>query len=211
MTFAVLTALLALSAWAWERVPAEGLPVHFGLDGKPDRFGTRWEALLTMPAIAALAGLIFAAVPSIVPRREELAASWKFYYAVWTGILLVMSAGHVMIVLNALDPGQSRIEILLAALGLLFVLIGNYLGKTRPNWAAGVRTPWTLSSDHAWDKTHRLGGALFVMAGLAVVVGAFTLPPQWALFLLIGVIVGATAITIVASYFYWREDPARTR
>ena len=44
-------------------------------------------------------------------------------------------------------PMQHIIPVLL---GLLLVIIGNYFGKLRKNFFAGIRTPWTLASNEVW-------------------------------------------------------------
>jgi hypothetical protein len=92
-------------------------------------------------------------------------------------------------------------------IGLLFVVIGNYLTRVEPNWFVGIRTPWTLSSDKVWRKTHRTGGWLMVIGGLAFALGAF-LPPGALLPLLIATIVVVAVFPIVQSYVLWkREQP----
>ncbi|HEU5228101.1 MAG TPA: SdpI family protein, partial [Ktedonobacteraceae bacterium] len=48
----------------------------------------------------------------------------------------------------------------------LFIFLGNYTGKMRRNFWMGIRTPWTLASAVVWERTHRLGGWLFVAVGL---------------------------------------------
>jgi len=92
-------------------------------------------------------------------------------------------------------------------IGLLFVVIGNYLARVEPNWFVGIRTPWTLSSDRVWRKTHRTGGWLMVIGGLALATGAF-LPRSALLPLLIGTLVVVAVIPVVQSYVLWkREQP----
>ena len=62
--------------------------------------------------------------------------------------------------------------------GLIFIIIGNYLQRVRSNYFMGIRTPWTLSNETVWKKTHRLSGKLFFIGGLLILVSAF-LPEEY--------------------------------
>ena len=89
--------------------------------------------------------------------------------------------------------------------GLLLVFLGNYLTRVEPNWFVGIRTPWTLSSDTVWRKTHRTSGGLLVIWGLLLVAVAF-LPRSAFLPLLVAAIVIAVVIPIVQSYILWKRE-----
>jgi uncharacterized membrane protein len=80
--------------------------------------------------------------------------------------------------------------------------------RARPNWFVGIRTPWTLSSDRVWEKTHRLGGKLFVAGGLIIILAGILLS-EWAHIVLIVVMLAITLGVMVYSYLEWkREQPA---
>jgi uncharacterized membrane protein len=89
--------------------------------------------------------------------------------------------------------------------GLLFVFLGNYLTRVEPNWFVGIRTPWTLSSDTVWRKTHRTGGLLMVLGGVVLAISAFLPRPAFlALFVVTIVVVGV--IPMVQSYVLWKRE-----
>ncbi|HEY6565141.1 MAG TPA: SdpI family protein, partial [Pirellulaceae bacterium] len=93
--------------------------------------------------------------------------------------------------------------------GLLLMVFGNVMGKIRPNWFVGVRTPWTLSSKLSWTKTHRLAGWLFIGIGVLIAATGMT-RSRW---LLIGTLCGSGAAllgVVVYSYLVYRADPERT-
>jgi uncharacterized membrane protein len=90
-------------------------------------------------------------------------------------------------------------------LGLLFMVIGNYLGKVHPNWFLGVRTPWTLASELVWRKTNRTAGWLFVLAGLVIAVSAFI--PSVPTAAVMGIAIALAAlIAVVQSYVLWKKE-----
>ena len=93
--------------------------------------------------------------------------------------------------------------------GGLFVVLGNLLGKVRPNWFVGIRTPWTLSSKLAWDRTHRAGGWVFVLLGVLTMATA-VLHAGWALRVLGVAGVASLLGLVVYSYVLWRRDPEKT-
>ena len=92
--------------------------------------------------------------------------------------------------------------------GGLLVVLGNLLGKVRPNWFVGIKTPWTLSSRRSWVKTHRMAGWTFVLLGLAFVCLGLA-NPAWALPALVAATVGSLLWLVVYSYLVWRSDPER--
>jgi uncharacterized membrane protein len=92
--------------------------------------------------------------------------------------------------------------------GALFFLVGNLMGKIRPNWFVGVRTPWTLSSKRSWTRTHRFAGWVFVVGGLCFMgAGVFRAHVMWNV--AAGLLVAGIIATVVYSYLVWRTDPDR--
>ena len=91
------------------------------------------------------------------------------------------------------------------AMGVFFVVLGNVLPRTRPNWLLGIRTPWTLSSDRVWERTHRVGGYLMLGAGLVAILAGLLVPDR-AMFVMMGGITVAALGSIVYSYAVWRKE-----
>jgi uncharacterized membrane protein len=87
---------------------------------------------------------------------------------------------------------------------MLFVLIGALMPRMRPSWFMGIRTPWTLSSDDVWVRTHRLGGKLFVAAGAVVAVSGL-LPGNWWIIGAIALAAVLALVPVVYSWWLWRE------
>ncbi len=114
---------------------------------------------------------------------------------------------QLMVVLAAVGRPLDVTLVLGFGTGLLFVVIGNVLGKVRSNFMFGVRTPWTLSSDLSWNKTHRLVGRLFVLLGFAVAVATVVAGNEAYLAVLLGGIAIVIAVAFVYSYRVWKTDP----
>ena len=140
-----------------------------------------------------------------------MARSVRAYRIFWFTMLLVMGIIHISVVLAGLG-WQVQISLVVPlAVGILFVVIGNYMGKIRSNFMFGIRTPWTLTSDLSWNKTHRVGGRLFMILGVMLVLTGLTSPPGWWIYLLLGSVLLMVVFLFVYSYLVWREDPAANR
>ena len=208
-----ITLILALSIWGWIGVgDATQIPVHFGMDGAPDRMGGKLEGFVLLPALAlALCGL-FALMPLIDPRGDNLRRSAPAVLTAWAGVLWVLAAAQALITLTALDHLQTLENpgVLVGfASTVLLAVLGNVLSKTRPNWLVGIRTPWTLSSDKSWDVTHRWGGRLMTLGG-AISAACFLFAPTPVAFAALGVTVSlVVGVSLALSYWVWKTDPDR--
>lgn len=204
----LVTVMVAAGCWTWLQLPAHTpIAIHWGINGNPNGFADKTRALFLLPAIAALVTALFALLPAIEPRRPNLVASRKLYRVGWLGALCLMTIAQAAIVMTALHHPIDTRGVVVAGTSVLFIVGGNYFGKSRANFVAGIRTPWTLSSDYSWEKTHRLGGRLFIATGAAtlLVLGADgTLP---ALLVQLGALFASLVATVAMSYVYWKQDP----
>ena len=177
------------------------MPIHWGADGRPDSFGGKALGLLLWPALIVLLPLLLAACFRLDPRRAHVRRSAGALGAVVVGVAVFLLLVHAL-VLRAALRSDARLDgsLLAVLLGGLFVLVGQALPKLRSNWVAGIRTPWTLSSERVWHLTHRLAGWTFTLAGLAVALLAW-LTEGTVLFVLMMALLGAAALVpIVYSY-----------
>lgn len=171
--------------------------------------GGRLEALGFGPLIAVGVGAVLWAVSRIDPRRGHLARSARTYNAIWISVLAVMTVSHGAAVLAATGRHVSVGPAVTAAVGIMLLVIGNYLPKLRSSWFAGVRTPWTLSSELSWHRTHRLAGRLLAVLGLLVLASAFLLGGEGQTAVLLGGLITVTAVLVPYSWWVWRSDPGR--
>lgn len=205
----LLVAMFVLAGVTWSTAPDE-IPVHWGIGGEPDRYGGRFEGLLLAPLIAlGMYGLLLV-LPKIDPRRAHYERFSDVYALLRTAIVALLAGIHLIMVLWARDvPVDTGLATPLM-IGLLLMVLGNYLGKLRSTWFVGIRTPWTLSSEESWNKTHRLGGKLFVAVGLALVI-ASPFQNLWTLYAIGAVGLAALVLLTAYSYWVWRADPAAQR
>jgi uncharacterized membrane protein len=201
--------------------PDVQVPVHWGFDGVADRFAPRDQALMLfalIPAAGVLLTLLFCLLPRIEPLRENLMRGRRAYLTAWIGVQAMLALTAVgLALLTARSTGAASpdvdlfVRVIIAGAGVLIMFLGDAMPKTRPNFFLGVRTPWTLSSDLAWERTNRLGGRLMVLVGLWGVVAAFVLNGLALAFAITAPLIASVLIACVYSYFVWRGDPERRR
>ena len=183
------------------------LPTHWGINGEPDAFADKWTALLLPVGLVAGVSLLFYFLPSLEPRREGLARSQGLYLWGWIALLMVGAVIQLALLSTGLGWGIPVNHLIVGAIGVMLVLIGNQLGKSRSMYLIGIRTPWTLASEEVWIKTHRLCGKLMVLGGLAMVVAAMLPLPSGLLATVgIAVIVVAAGVPILYSFIAWRRE-----
>lgn len=204
----VLALMFGLAAWTWPTAP-DKVPVHWNLAGEVDRYGGKAEGLLILPGMALLIYVLLRALPRLDPRRENYARFAGSYTAMRLGILGLLFAidGVMLLTLRgvAVDVGL----VVGGLVGLLLVGLGMLLPRFQPNWFAGIRTPWTLSSDRVWQQTHALGGKLFVVMGLLVILAGLSKAP-WVFGLAMGSVVLGSLGLVVYSYLLWRREQPTT-
>jgi uncharacterized membrane protein len=192
---------------------SHSIPLHWGVDGTPDRIGSRAQAAATLwilPGVSLFVAAVLAAAPLIDPRRGNIEKGRKAYLVTWISVMVLMAfvtAGVCLGTVKGAHGGfdsRGLVRWIIANCALLFIVIGNYLPKTRPSYMFGVRTPWTLSSDMAWEKTHRVAGRLFIIAGVLGFIGAFVWSGIWLALQLSALVFAAAIISVVYSYFAWR-------
>jgi len=210
VSLVLVIAMVLVALWVASQIPdAARLPIHWDANGNPNGYAGKWTALLITPVITALLSLLFYFLPKIEPRARNLERSQGLILVAWAGILLVMIIIELMAVAGALHWALPIQGLMLVGVGLMFVLIGDQLGKSRSMFLVGIRTPWTLSSEEVWIKTHRLGGKLTMLAGVIMIAAAFLPIPGAAIpMMIIGLVVLMAGVPVVYSYILWRRERA---
>ena len=198
---------VAVSLWAYPQLPPT-VATHWNVRGVADGFSSRLVAVSIMPLVIVVMTGLFNVLPRLDPRRDNYAKFIGTYWLIANTVILFILVAHGLIIASGLGYSVKIDRLMPIGVGLLFVVLGNYLTRVEPNWFVGIRTPWTLSSDTVWRKTHRTGGWLMVLAGLVVASGAF-LPHGAFLPLFVVVILVMAVIPIVQSYVLWKREQSK--
>ena len=112
-----------------------------------------------------------------------------------------------IILTESFRPGTVSVQyVVMLAVGLLFMYIGNIMPKFKSNFFCGVKTPWALSSEEIWRKSQRLGGKCFFIAGILVIFSLLLPSPETAYAVVIAAVFAAALIPCVMSYVWWRQE-----
>ncbi|MEW9571001.1 SdpI family protein [Rhodanobacter sp. Si-c] len=196
---------VGMAVWLWPHLPAR-IPFHWGPGGQVDGYAPRFQVAAMWPLVIIGMAVLTVALPRISPKRFEM-ESFAGIYAVLmlAGQGMVLVLGIAMLLAGA-GHAVPMATIAPLAAGVLLTVLGNYMGKLRRNFFAGIRTPWTLASEAVWERTHRLAGWMYVLAGVAMaVLGLAGALLGWGL----AVVVILALLPHVCSYFIYRRLEGR--
>jgi len=201
----VVTAIL--SAVAYPRLPAT-VPSHWNIHGQVNSWQSRERAAFFVPILLLVVWAAMRGLPKIDPRRANYAKFQPTYDFVIAAVLTMVALVHLAVLAYALGLPILIHRIAPVLLGLMLIAIGNQLPRARSNWWFGIRTPWTLSNDRVWERTHRVGGYLMTVAGVVIALGVF-IPGRIEPPLVIACVAASTLGSIIYSYFAWKQETSR--
>ena len=207
----LLAALAAFTLWARARLPDAPMAVHFDGQFRPNGWWPRDRALFVPLGIEAAVLAVLAAAPWLLPPKGALERSAPAYGAACFALSAFLGAVQFSILSRALGWPTPPIGMVLpVGVGLLLLVLGNYLGKIRYNFVMGVRTPWTLASEAVWDRTHRVAAPLFMLGGAGIVAGAIFAPGHAQAIILAGALVPGL-LASAYSWWLWAHLPDEDR
>jgi len=162
----------AIGIYYYPQMP-EQMASHWNAKGQVDDYLPKFWGLFLIPITLVGLALLFMAVPRIDPLRENIEKFRKYYDGFVILVIVFMIVVYLQTILWSIEIRISPNVFLPIAAGIMFIGAGILCENTRRNWFIGIRTPWTLSSDKVWDKTHRMGGKLFKIAGVIAIAGIF--------------------------------------
>lgn len=186
----------------WDKLPAK-LPVHWGADGKVDGWGTPAVAVVILPLI--LLGIYWLCLfITSKDKKQENQSPKAIGMVFWImPFITLFSSGIIYAAAFGLNFDISAVICVL--LGILFLVIGNYLPKCKQNYTLGIKLKWTLANEENWNATHRFGGKLWVVCGVLTMLCAF-LPMMAFPFVALGLILLAAIPPVVYSYLYYKKQ-----
>ena len=191
----------------YPRLP-DRVPTHWDIHDRVNGYGPSWMATFLMPVmLLALWGLM-RFLPRIDPRRANYAKMQGVYDLVVNVMLTLIAVLHFVVLGAASGVPISIARVVPAIVGVALIVIGRLLPLAQPNWWFGIRTPWTLSNDRVWARTHRVGGYVIMTIGvLAIVASMLGMTIASAA---VGIVAGALGLGLIAySYFAWKQETSQ--
>jgi len=194
---------LIISIYFYPQMP-EKMASHWNAQGQVDGYVSKFWGLFLMPFMFIGLALLFVAIPRIDPLKVNIEKFRKFYDIFIILFFVFLLSTHLQIILWNIGIEISPNAIFPIGLGLLFFYIGILCENAKRNWFIGIRTPWTLSNEVVWDKTHKIGGKLFKIAGVIAPLGVFF--QNYAFFFIIIPVIAVSAYTIIYSYVEYQRE-----
>ncbi|MBQ4139898.1 MAG: DUF1648 domain-containing protein [Clostridia bacterium] len=185
----------------WDKLP-EQVPTHWGADGNPDGWSSKAVAVFVLPCVLAVLNCVTVTVTS--NKQISGDQSPKVMGITYWLVPAVSLFANGMTYAYALGREVDIMFILPASLGLMLIVVGNYLPKCRQSRTVGIRIKWTLEDEENWNATHRFGGKVWVSAGILSITCVF-LPDFLIFWVPFAITMIAATAPIVYSYVYYRK------
>jgi len=207
----LLVLLMILLPFLYLQVAYKGLPevvpTHFNIAGKPNGYSKRpflWAILGITSGISILLFLLMRFLPVIDPKKKA-AYSPGIFNKIAVAVVLLFCCINCLIILAAQKGSFTFSGALPFLMGLFFAFMGNIMHSIKPNYFAGIRTPWTLESEETWRKTHQFGGKLWFAGGIVIAVTSLFIPAALANYVLLGFGLILGLVPVVYSYIYFKS------
>ena len=192
-----------IGAYLYPYMP-EKMASHWDANGSVDGYMPKLWGLFLLPVISVILFLVYMLIPKIDPLKGNI-EKFRGHFDVFILLLFVfLFYVHMLTMLWNLSYRFNIIQLLAPAFGLIIYCAGIMMENAKQNWFIGVRTPWTLSSEVVWDKTNKLAGKLFKVAGVLAVMGLIF--PKYAIFLILVPVILAAVYPIIYSYQKYQQE-----
>ncbi|GMK47126.1 hypothetical protein PghCCS26_42560 [Paenibacillus glycanilyticus] len=171
---------------------------HYNVKGEQDGTMAKSSMWLLYAGVGIVLPVFLSVVRNVDPRRQNYARFSEYYTLMRWTISLFIHGVFVLMMLQNLDYDLPFVNIVFGGLGIMWMIIGNRMGQLRSNFFMGIRTPWTITDENNWRSTHRLGGRLWFIAGILMLLGACLLSAKW----LIAVLIVSMILSVVIPYLY---------
>jgi uncharacterized membrane protein len=201
--FGIILLSFIISIYFYPQMP-ERIASHWNAQGQVDGYLSRFWGLFLMPFVLVGLALLFTTIPRIDPLKTNIEKFRKYYDGFIILFFIFMLSIHFQIIFWNLGIKISPNIIVPIGIGLLFFYTGVLCDNAKRNWSIGIRTPWTLSSERVWDKTHKIGGRLFKIAGVIAFIGIFF--ERYAIFFILVSVFLLAIYTFIYSYFEYQKE-----
>ena len=199
----IIVLSFVIAFYFYPQMPAE-MASHWNARGEVDGYLPRFWGLFLLPLFSIGLLLLFMVIPKIDPLKANIEKFRKIYDGFVTLIIAFMFYIYILTLLWNLGIEYGMNIGIIPAIGVIFYASGILMENAKRNWFVGIRTPWTLSSERVWNKTHKIGGKLFKISGVIVFFGLFFI--DYAIFFIIIPIFTLTGYLIVYSFVEYQKE-----
>lgn len=206
ISFAIVVLSFIIAFIAYPFMP-EQMASHWNIHGEADGFSGKLFALFLIPVLSLGLTLLLKFLPVIDPYRKNYKKFSKYYSGIILTLTIFLLYLLVLSIVANLGISFNFILLLVPALSTLLFYAGILVQKAKRNWFAGIRTPWTLSSESVWNKTHHVGGRLIKISAIISLLGIFF--PKLAIWFILLPISLSAIFSVVYSYILFKKSKKR--
>ena len=170
LTSVIILAPIVVGLILWDKLPAQ-MATHFDANGVADDWSPKEFAVFGLPLLLLAVHWFCMAFTSVDPKKQNF--SDKIIILMMWLCPVISIAGNGATYLYALDNTVNTVPMALLLVGCIFLVIGNYMPKMKQSYTIGIKIPWALNSEENWNRTHRLGGYTFMLAGILTIIAGF--------------------------------------
>jgi len=200
---ALILIAIILAIAVYPKLP-DKVASHWNAKGEVDGYMPRFWATAMLPLILIGCFLLFLVLPKIDPFKRNIKKFEKYYDLIIIFVMLFLLYIYILTIVYNFGVKFNMNYAMLPALAILFFFIGAILPKCKRNWFLGIRTPWTLSSDKVWEKTHKLGAILFKVLALIILISMFFAEQAILLFMIPLLLI--VIIIFIYSYLEYKKE-----
>jgi len=194
-------------AIVWNTLP-ETIAMHFNLKGEIDRYGSKNELATMIMILVGVNAIVYLLLPQVYridPKRYAVENKGRLFRIAFA-VAVFTSAVLCLLIYSSIHGNiKFSMRFILAGVGLILAVVGNYIYNIKPNYFAGIRLPWTLNNDENWKRTHLLGGKLLFGGGLLIAVICLFAPFPFSMITLFVVLLVVILITCIYSYRLYKK------
>ncbi|MDI6605051.1 MAG: SdpI family protein [Thermoanaerobacteraceae bacterium] len=186
----------------FHRLP-DKIPMHWNISGQVDSFGCKQD-IFFLPSIITIIYFAMLYTPKIDPKKVNYIKFIGAYRMIRAVLVIILSALYFAAISFALGYNIDMNRIGSLIIPIILIAFGSVMGRLRHNYFVGIRTPWTLSDEEVWDKTHRMGGKLWLITGIIALFASF-FNATWAAVLMFVLLIIAVIVPVLYSYIIFKN------
>jgi len=203
VTILIILFSFAIGICLYPKMPID-MASHWNAQGQVDGYVSKFWGLFLLPIISLGLFFLFILIPKIDPLKANIEKFRKYFDGFVVLIILFLFYLYLLTIFWNFGVQFSMNQVLPPAFGILFFYCGILIEKAKRNWFIGIRTPWTLSNDKVWERTHKIGGKLFKVVGIIAFLGIIF--PNYAFFLILFPVIAVSIFTVIYSYLEYRKE-----
>jgi uncharacterized membrane protein len=168
----LIVLMFIIAVYFYQKLP-DKIPTHWNAEGKINGYSSKAFGIFLLPSITVIMYLLFLLIPKIEVYKKNIQAFSKHFFIFKLALILFFMVLFIVTIMQSMGYIFNMNYVIIPACAILFYIIGYMLKYAKRNFFIGIRTPWTLSSEKVWDKTHALGSTLFKIVSLTALMGMF--------------------------------------